>query len=540
MGRALLGKSGVVNAQKGGDALTPVGILWVCHCRAGSIHGPGEIFAADDGVTTRGGCMGLIVCSNSMPRWNETGLSPRSPGGLVPLLAALLKDRGGDWVCTAPADRSVPDTTVRLKGDITLHPVQLDPQVQEDHYLTIGVRLMLWLFHYLLDTPRDPLLDSDFTRAWGSYEVANRAYADRLAALNVTAGDDLLVNDYHLFLVPEMVTSAGGPRPATLSYFHGLPWCEPQYYAILPAAIRSRILASLLCCDVVGFHDSRWADAFTRCCLRLLPGCQAGAGWVTYRERTTRIAVTPFPVDTGELERLSTEERTLTWRQRIAEQAHGRRIVARADRLDLWKNHLRGFAAYRSLLEANPRLAHEWHFCAVTTTPTRTTERSRAYQQECEAAVNEINERFAPSPEMPAVSLVYPDAAGSRHCVTALLSQADVTLVNPIIDGMNLVAKEALFLGRGTPVLLSVNAGAFEHLAPYVTPIEPFDTVATADALLTAMQTPPNTPAPDAGRDRQTSLSTALAPGAGATTWWDNLRDLARQARTSPADGDGR
>lgn len=480
--------------------------------------------------------MGLIVCSNSMPRWDETGLSPRSPGGLVPLLADLLKDRGGDWVCTAPADGSVGAEPIRLKGGITLHPIRLDPQVQEDHYLTIGVRLMLWLFHYLLDTPREPLLDGEFTTAWANYEIVNRAYADRLADLGVGADDDLLVNDYHLFLVPEMLTRGRARKSATLSYFHGLPWCEPQYYAILPTAIRSRILASLLCCDVVGFHDSRWAEAFVRCCARFLPDCKVEPDRVTHLGHTTRIAVTPFPLDTEELRRMSTEARTVTWSRRITEQAGGRRIVARADRLDLWKNQLRGFAAYRSLLAANPQLADEWWFCAVTTTPSRSTERSRAYQRDCEAAVAEINDRFAVSPDRAAVSLIYPDATGSRHCVTALLSQADVTLVNPTIDGMNLVAKEALFLGRGTPLLLSVNAGAYEHLALYVTPVEPFDTVATAAALATAMQTP----APDADRSARADLNTALAPGAGAASWWENLRRTARTTESSSTGGGSR
>jgi hypothetical protein len=101
--------------------------------------------------------------------------------------------------------------------------------------------------------------------------------------------------------------------------------------------------------------------------------------------------------------------------------------------------------------------------------------------------VAEINHTFGTSGR-PAVSLVYPDLATSRHCVTAALSRADIVLVNPTVDGMNLVAKEALFLAGGAPLLLSVNAGAYEQVAAYVTPLQPFDVAATATALREAMR----------------------------------------------------
>jgi trehalose 6-phosphate synthase len=470
-----------------------------------------------------GAVVRLVVCSNSAPRWQEgVGLSPRSPGGLVPLLVSLLEARGGEWVCTIPAgDNDLEDGQVHLSDGITLHPIRMPGRILEQHYLTIGVRLMLWLFHYLFDTSQEPSFDAAFKEAWAGYEAVNQAYAGQLSKMDIGADDQLLINDYHLFLVPELLSHESGVRPGRMAYFHGLPWCEPDYYAILPPAIREQILTSLLRCDVVGFHDSRWATAFQRCCHQFLPDCQVDDHEVRHSGRSTRVAVAPFPLDTDALQRMATDSKTADWRKRISALSGGRRVLARADRLDLWKNHLRGFAAYRSLLQSNPRLVEDWMFCAVTTTPSRTTERSREHQRRCEALVAEINERFGTA-DRPAVSLVYPDASSSRQCVTAALSEADVTLVNPTIDGMNLVAKEALFLAPRAPLLLSVNAGAYEQLAPHVAPVQPYDIEGTADALDAAMAHAGGEGLDMSGPPAQV---TALLAGAGPTGWLTQLME---------------
>ncbi|MEV5704038.1 trehalose-6-phosphate synthase [Actinoallomurus sp. NPDC052274] len=432
--------------------------------------------------------MRLIVCSNSAPRWQEdVGLLPRSPGGLVPLLATLLGEHGGDWVCTMPADGppgAEPVEVTRLPGNVTLHRLRLPPAMVDQHYETIGVRLLLWLFHYLLDTARQP--DGRLAEAWSAYEAVNRAYADRVAALLTGSAEEfVLVNDHHLFLVPEML-GRRAERRGRVAFFQGLPWCEPDYFGVLPAYIRDRVLTSLLCADVIGFHCTRWARAFLGCCARFLPGCAVDDDGATFDGHRTRVTVAPFPLDVAMVERLRDEPATADWRARLGRDAAGRRMIVRADRIDLWKNLPRGFAAYRSLLEREPGLARDWWFCAVATPPGRPTERTRDLQRECEGLVADLDERFG-APGRPAVSLVYPDLATTRNCVVAALSEADLTLVNPTFDGMNLVAKEALYLGERGRLLLSVNAGAYEGLAEHVTPVHPFDVEATASALREAM-----------------------------------------------------
>jgi trehalose 6-phosphate synthase len=448
----------------------------------------------------------LVVCSNSTPRWQAgVGLLPRSPGGLVPLLVDLLGN-GGDWVCTAPAAGSAagppadpadpPDplsaspaedevTVTSLPGGVRVHQVHQPASVIEQHYEVIGVQLLLWLFHYLLDSAQQPAFDRRFADAWAGYEAVNRAYASYLGTMLANSPDEvLLINDYHLFLVPEMLGQVAG-RPGQVAFFHGLPWCEPDYFGILPAAIRDRILTSLLCCDVVGFHCTRWARAFAACCARYLPGCEASDQSVLHGGHRTRLAVAPFPLDTEAVERIRGEPATARWREQLGGLADGRRVITRADRMDLWKNLPRGFAAYQSLLERDPGLAREWWFCAVVTTPSRTTGRSRDLQRRCEDMVASLNTRFGSSGR-PAVSLIYPELATTRNCVVAAFSGTGVSLVNPTFDGMNLVAKEALYLAEQAPLLLSENAGAYEQLAGHVTALHPFDVAATAAAIAAA------------------------------------------------------
>jgi trehalose 6-phosphate synthase len=471
---------------------------------------------ADPSMATR---PKLIVCSNSAPRWQDgAGLLPRSPGGLVPLLATLLGRYGGDWVCTVPVNHAAepPSDAVevtRLPGGVTLHGLRLPQAMVDRHYETIGVRLLLWVFHYLLDTARQP--DGRLEEAWAGYEAVNRAYADRLATL-MTGDEFVLVNDHHLFLVPEML-GRRTERRGRIAFFQGLPWCEPDYFGVLPAYIRDRILTSLLCADVIGFHCTRWARAFMGCCARFLPGCEVDDRGVTYDGYRTRVAVAPFPLDVAMVERLRDEPATAVWRARLRRDARGRRVIARADRIDLWKNLPRGFAAYRSVLERKPEVAGEWWFCAVATPPGRPTERTRELQRECEDMVADINERFG-APGRPAVSMIYPDLATTRNCAVAALSGADLALVNPTFDGMNLVAKEALYLGAR--LLLSVNAGAYEQLAGHVTPVHPFDVEATASTMLDAMTS-------DAAPQGRAAVRRLLREQ-DATTWLDRMTGAQR------------
>jgi trehalose 6-phosphate synthase len=412
---------------------------------------------------------------------------PNSPGGLVPMLIALLRKYGGQWVFTAPVGWPMPGGPIQPEPDVVLHPMRFPESIARQHYEVVTVRLLLWLLHYLHDTWREPDFGADMFDAWTSYETVNQAYATKLASLCENTADELvLVNDPHLLLVPALLDAELERRRSQLVCFLGTPWSEPDYFGILPERMRTQILTSLLHSDVVGFHARRWAKAFLECCARFLSDAVISDHTIFHRGHRTRVVAVPFPLDVDVVERLGAEGPTERWQAVLSERAQERLMIARADRMDLWKNLPRGFAAYESLLERRPDLAGAVWFCAVATSPTRATERHREYKALCEGMIRRINERFG-GKGREAASLVYPGPNGdSRNCVAAALGLADAVLVNPTYDGLNLVAKEAVMLSRG-PLLLSANAGVHEQLGPYTSTIHPFDLEATSVALEAAL-----------------------------------------------------
>ncbi|MCG8917329.1 trehalose-6-phosphate synthase [Actinokineospora sp. PR83] len=405
------------------------------------------------------------------------------------MLIDLLDTHGGDWIFTAPI--GTPGTgPVSVGAGVRLHPVDLDERLRSQHYDTISINLILGMLHYLHDTATQPVFDQAMVEAWVGYETVNRIYAKRLAELVEDVDDELiLINDPHLMLVPEHLAEARPRTSGKLAYFLGTPWCEPDYFGLMPEWTRVRLLESLLHCDVVGFHSGRWVDAFLACCARNLPDARISGRVVRYRGRTTTLVSVPFPLDVDVLEQMRGEEATLRWAGRLAELAGGRRTVVRADRLDLWKNLPRGFLAYEALLERDPALAEECLFVSVVTTPSRAAPRHQAYQDATEAIVDRVNRRFG-APGRDAIALVRPGSGGdSRNAVVAALCSASAAIVNSTYDGLNLFAKEAAYLlAEDSPLLVSANAGVHEQLAGLATTVDPFDIDQTSRLLEAALR----------------------------------------------------
>lgn len=450
--------------------------------------------------------MRLITCSNSCPRWDTGRLAPASPGGLSPMLVHLLEQYGGSWIFTAPAGHLDGDP-IRLWSGVELHPLPFDEATRQQHYDTISIELLLGMLHYLHDTSIRPFFDAELLAAWAGYESVNRAFAKRLQEVSADQADEfVLINDPHLMLVPEYL-AAPGERAGDLVYFLGTPWCEPEYFCLLPGWLRTRLLVSLLRCDVVGFHAERWVSAFLACCARFLPEARITGRSVHYRGGTTRLVAVPFPVDVPVLEAMRDDPATARWAARLTELAGSRRLLCRADRLDLWKNLPRGFAAYEAMLERRPELADQAWLLAIATVPTRDTERHRGHQQLCESMVERINARFG-SPGREAVTMLYPtDKRDSRNCVVAALTMAQAAMVNSTYDGLNLFAKEAaLLLPDSSTLLLSANAGVYEQLADYVEPIDPFDIDQTSSAMESALSGQLSV-RPELGRQRRAVLA---------------------------------
>jgi trehalose 6-phosphate synthase len=417
-------------------------------------------------------------------------LLPKAAGGLVPHVLSMLESYGGDWFFSSPD----PAAEAAAIGDITLNPVYSEPEPAREHYETVSIEILSWLFHYLHDTAVSPAFDHRLRRAWDSYRKVNETFAARLAASSERASGEgvVMVNDYHQLLIPGALARAQVPDGTRVIYVHHVPWCEPAYFGILPSAIRMEILESLACCDAIVFHCRRWKEAFLACCERYLAG-RVSDDAIEHAGRRTKITSVPFPLDAATVTQLAEDEVTQEQMRGLAEVAGGRQLLVRVDRLDLWKNHIRGFLAYQELLRRHPRLALDWCFVAVATPPRYRSAAHQAYQSRCLAVVSSINDGAGRQGPQPIEFLLSAMSPRQRGRAIATLAAASAVLINPTFDGFNLVAKEALFLADRGVIVLSTNAGAHEYLAAAVEPIEPFDvsgTAATLEAVMVAGKKP--------------------------------------------------
>ncbi|HVS86008.1 MAG TPA: trehalose-6-phosphate synthase, partial [Gaiellaceae bacterium] len=241
----------------------------------------------------------------------------------------------------------------------------------------------------------------------------------------------------------------------------------------------------LLANDVVGFHTARWQRAFLACCEQLL-GAEVTGTTVAHRGHQTRVTAHPVGIDATEFDALGGAPAVLE-RERDLLAQRPPRLVLRVDRTDPSKNVVRGFRAFGLLLERHPELHGEVGMLALLAPSRQDIPQYADYVRAVEKAVRDVNERFARAGWTP----VRLDIADDFPRSLAGYRQFDVLLVNPVFDGLNLVAKEAMLVNQRDGVLvLSENAGAYEELGEWALGVNPLDISGQADALYAALTMP--------------------------------------------------
>ena len=291
----------------------------------------------------------------------------------------------------------------------------------------------------------------------------------------------MIVNDYHLALVPAMLR-ARRPDLRVLHFSH-TPFCGPNSIRTLPDEVAAAICGSLAG-GPAGFHTPRWARAFA-----------ASANEVLGSAPIRQPFAAPLGPDSHALAVARGEPATATAREALAEIVGDRVVIARSDRIEPSKNLVRGFRAFDLLLESRPALRGRVVFVAMVYASRQGLAEYLAYANEVEQAVNRVNERWATRDWLPIVL----DERDDYSRTVAGLERYDVLLVNPIRDGLNLVAKEGPLLNqRDGVVCLSREAGSYDELAPAVEMVHPFDLDQTAAALAAALDIDANDRAPRA------------------------------------------
>ncbi|MEU9666495.1 trehalose-6-phosphate synthase [Streptomyces bobili] len=457
----------------------------------------------------------VLVASNRGPvsyQVREDGSlhARRGGGGLVSGLSAIGPDAGALWVCSALTDGDR-EAVRRGIGEDGVRMLAVPADVHADAYNGIANSVLWFIHHLLYQTPLEPVFDAEFRRQWASYETYNRAFAEALAE-EAAEGAAVLVQDYHLCLVPGMLREL---RPdLRIGHFSHTPWAPVDYFALLPTDIRAQLLRGMLGADRLGFLTRRWADAFTACCAEFVGGLGG-----------TEIGVHGLGADADFLRARShetdVEERIVALREEIGE---GRRTIVRVDRTELSKNIVRGLLAYRQLLDDRPEWREQVVHVAFAYPSRQDLAVYRDYTAEVQRVAREINERYGTPGWTPVVLHVKDDFARSL----AAYRLADVALVNPVRDGMNLVAKEVPIVSdQGCALVLSREAGAYWELGEDAIVVNPYDVLETARALHEALTMAPEERV--ARAKRLTEAATALPP---ARWFLEQLQALQSLQRT--------
>lgn len=476
----------------------------------------------------------LIILSNRGPVEHQvTGETQtharRGTGGVVTALNSLIRNFEFTWVASAmgEGDRKVAEAAqgASIQSPIPNQRLNLryvvTPRRVYHKYYNVFCNPLLWfLQHYMWSSPYTPNVDGPVHDAWeNGYVAVNKAFADVVTAEAHLhdAAPYIMIHDYHLYMAPLFIRQA--LPEATITQFIHIPWPSAAYWLLIPNYIRTAICRALCQCDIVGFQSSRDAQSFLETCREFLPDAIVNhdEGTVELDGRKVQVKAYPVSIDPNELRRIAESPRSQDYEQRLLPLCAEKTIV-RVDRLEPSKNIVRGFRAYRLLLERNPDLHGKVTFFAFLA-PSRTRVRQyQRYADEVEQHVQSINSTFGTDSWVP-VQTFYEN---NYTQAVAGLRLYDVLLVNSVIDGMNLVAKEGPIVNtKNGSIILSESVGAHDQLKRAALSVSPTDIEGTAQAMYKGITMS------DEEREQRTEILSNIIETQDVTDWMTRqVRDL--------------
>ena len=426
----------------------------------------------------------LLIVSNRLPvtafaAGGTVRLLP-AEGGLATGLRRWHEQAGGRWIGW-PGDVSTFSDTERQALDRQLAeqhiiPVHLSAEAIERYYNGFSNRVLWPLFHYLID--RVPV---DAT-GWDAYRAVNETFADTVAR-EYRTGDTIWVHDYQLMLLPAMLRKR--LPDARVGFFLHIPFPASEVFRTLPW--RREILSGLLGADLLGFHTFAYLRHFVGSLLHV-DGVETDIDRVRIVDRYVQLGVFPMGVDAGHFATLARDPDVIEHAAAIQRDAGGRQIVLGVDRLDYTKGIPRRLEAIERLLTHDPGLAERMRFIQVAVPSRGDVDAYRRFKRQVEERVGRIN---GASGRLGSAPVHYVHRSVSMHELAALYLAADIMLVTPLRDGMNLVAKEfvATRVDEGGVLILSEFAGAAAELDGAVI-VNPYDVDAVGASIRRGLSMP--------------------------------------------------
>ncbi|MQF67515.1 trehalose-6-phosphate synthase [SAR202 cluster bacterium AD-802-F09_MRT_200m] len=438
----------------------------------------------------------LILVSNRGPVEHQISgdgrpEARRGSGSVVTAFSSLAQNFEFTWVASAmgEGDRVVSNSgqSPHLRSPLPGHQINLryvvTPRRAYHKYYNIICNPLLWfLQHYMWNPPYNPNVDAAVHDAWeGGYIPVNQAFADAVIeeARGLEEAPIIIGHDYHLYLMPEFVRQRV-PEAIIQHYVH-IPWPTPQYWRMIPDYITRRICESLCVTDLLGFQTINDARCFLDTAEEFVPSVTVDRvnHTVSHHGRTTSVKVYPISINVAEVQRIANTPRALDYEARLSDDT-GEVTIVRIDRAEPNKNVVRGFRAYELLLNRYPEIKGKVKFLAFLV-PSRTHIRQyQRYMDEIQQVIQQINNNHGTLDWQP----IIPFIENNYTQAIAGMKIYDVLLVNTIIEGMNLVAKEGPVVNTRDGVLvLSHSSGVFRQMASGAISVSPTDIEGTMEAL---------------------------------------------------------
>jgi trehalose 6-phosphate synthase len=484
----------------------------------------------------------IVVVSNRQPyrhEYDENGeVHVSQPtGGLTAALDAAMRKRTGTWIAwgDGDADRDVVDegdqVTVppeETEGTYTLDRVWLSDDQVENYYIGFSNRVLWPICHSALTNVHSE------ASYWEAYESVNEQFVESVVD-HVGESTVVWFQDYHLGLAPRMVRSRV-PEGPFLAHFWHIPWPSWDMYRACPNG--EDVLVGLLGNDLIGFHVPRYGENFLRCVAKALPEADVDldAGEVTYRGQTTVVKAFPLGVPTDAIRAgAASEEAEEFWTAFAAEhRLSDGRVSVGVDRLDYTKGIPERLGALERLWEDYPEWRGALTHVQIGSLSRSEIEEYSAVQTRVNEAVERINDRFGTDEWEP---IVYTTDRISNEALYGLYDRADVALVSPLRDGMNLVAQEyvAAQTTDDAVLVLSDQAGAHDYMGEWTVTVRPQDVDEFASAIDAALCMPA-----EERRERLRELRNRVNE-ADVSRWMDSVFETisAMRIRRAEASDDG-
>lgn len=431
----------------------------------------------------------LIIISNRLPfQLLEKGgkiTLKQSDGGLATALNSYFREDSSDafqqkiWIGSADFpekrwQRFKPSTDDSYR----IEPIFMESKIYNKYYNGFCNATLWPLFHYF---PSYVVYDREF---FEMYEAANRIFAEAVIKI-YNPGDTIWIHDYQLFMLPQLVRDK--IPDATIGFFLHIPFPSFEVFRLLHKPWKEKIVRGLLGADLIGFHTHEYVQHFLKT-VRMVVGLDHQFRAIPYDGRLVKVELFPLGIDYKKFNETSRSQPVLEKKEEITGHFRGKKIIFSVDRLDYTKGVTHRLSGYERFLHDNPQWLEKVVFILVVVPSRQIISKYNERRKLIEEQVGSINGKYSTLQWQP---IIYRYSHLTFEELSALYLVADVGLITPLRDGMNLVAKEyiASCSEKHGVLILSELAGAASELGEAIL-VNPLDENELANAVLEGLTLP--------------------------------------------------